>query len=325
MTRRGWLLFAAMAVIWGIPYLLIKIAVGELTPVTLVFFRTAVGATLLLPIAAARGGLRPLLPYWRWVLAYTIVEVALPWFLLSDAERRLSSSLTGLLVAAVPLIGAVVTWLTRGDERLDPRRVGGLVVGLVGVGALVGLDVSFRDLGAVGEVALVAVGYATGPIIVSRRLPRVPAIGVVAASLVVTALVYAPLGLRQLPSTMPSPRVVLAVAILAVVCTALAFLLFFALIGEVGPVRATVITYFNPAVALLLGVTLLDEPFTLGAVVGFSLILTGSLLATRRASGPAAGEASSTSSSSASAAPGRSGRPRQSPGSRKWPRVRRAR
>jgi len=314
MTRRGWLLFAAMAVIWGIPYLLIKIAVGELTPVTLVFLRTAVGAALLLPIAAARGGLRPLLPYWRWVLAYTIVEVSLPWFLLADAERRLSSSLTGLLVAAVPLIGAVVTWLTRGDERLDIRRVGGLVVGLAGVGALVGLDVSFRDLGAVGEVALVAVGYATGPIIVARRLPGVPSIGVVAASLVVTALAYAPMASRQLPATVPSPRVLLAVAVLAVVCTALAFLLFFALIGEVGPVRATVITYFNPAVALLLGVTLLREPFTLGAVIGFSLILVGSLLATRRASGPAAGEASSTSRSSASGEPGTPGRLRRSRG-----------
>src|SRR3989441_9796209 len=285
-----------MAVIWGVPYLLIKIAVGELTPVTLVFLRTALGAALLLPIAAARGGLAPLLPYWRWVLAYTVVEVSLPWFLLSDAERRLSSSLTGLLIAAVPLIGAVVAWLTRGDDRLDLRRIAGLVLGLLGVGALVGLDVSFRDLGAVGEVALVALGYATGPIIVARRLPSVPSIGVVAASLVVTALVYAPLGLRQLPTTVPSPQVLLAVAILAVVCTALAFLLFFALIGEVGPVRATVITYFNPAVALLLGVTLLHEPFTLGAVVGFSLILLGSVLATRRTSA-LAGSAAVPSSS----------------------------
>src|SRR5438876_3990471 len=284
MTRRGWLLFAAMAVIWGIPYLLIKIAVGELTPVTLVFLRTAVGATLLLPIAAARGGLRPLLPYWRWVLAYTVVEVSLPWFLLSDAERGLSSSLTGLLIAAVPLIGAVVTWLTRGDDRLDLRRIGGLVIGLMGVAALVGLNVSFRDLGAVGEVGLVAVGYAAGPIIVARRLPHLPAIGVVAASLVVTAVAYAPLALPQLPATMPSSRVLFAIGTLAVACTALAFLLFFALIAEVGPVRATVITYSNPAVALLLGVVLLHEPFTAGAVAGFSLILVGSVLATRRTS-----------------------------------------
>ena len=203
-----------MAVIWGVPYLLIKIAVGELTPVTLVFLRTALVAALLLPIAAARGGLRPLLPMWRWVLLYTVVEVALPWFLLSDAERRLSSSLTGLLIAAVPLIGAVVTWLTRGDDRLDLRRIGGLVIGLVGVAALVGLNVSFRDLGAVGEV---------------------------------------------------------------------------------GPVRATVITYFNPAVALLLGVALLREPLTLGAIIGFGLILVGSVLATRRSSALAGAGASPSS------------------------------
>src|SRR5256885_5832614 len=121
-----------MAVIWGIPYLLIKIAVGELTPVTLVFLRTAVGATLLLPIAAARGGVRPLLPYWRWVLAYTVVEVSLPWFLLSDAERRLSSSLTGLLIAAVPLIGAGGTWAARGGDRLGNRRLSRPGLGLPG-------------------------------------------------------------------------------------------------------------------------------------------------------------------------------------------------
>jgi len=273
-----------MAVIWGIPYLLIKIAVGELTPASLVFSRTLIGAALLLPVAAARGWLAPLLPYWRWVLAYTLVEVSLPWFLLADGERRLSSSLTGLMIAAVPLIGAVLQLLTRGDDRLDRRRVSGLLVGLIGVAVLLGLNVSFRDLWAVAEVGLVAVGYAAGPIIIARRLPTLPAVGVVAASLVLTALFYAPLALRQLPRAMPSAQVLMAVLILAVVCTALGFLLFFALIGEVGPVRATIITYFNPAVALLLGVTLLREPFTVGAAVGFSLILAGSVLATRRTS-----------------------------------------
>jgi drug/metabolite transporter (DMT)-like permease len=249
----------------------------------------------LLPIAATRGWLTPLLPYWRWVIAYTVVEVSLPWFLLSDAERRLSSSLTGLLIAAVPLIGAVLQRLTRGDERMDPGRLAGLMVGLAGVAVLVGLNVSFKDLGAVGEVGLVAIGYATGPLIIARRLPRLPAVGVVAASLVLTAIAYAPLALPQLPRTLPSGRVLLAVAILGVVCTALAFLLFFALIGEVGPVRATVITYFNPAVALLLGVTLLNEPLTIGAIVGFGLILVGSVLATRRSSA-LAGAATSPSS-----------------------------
>ena len=273
-----------MAVIWGIPYLLIKIAVGELTPAGLVLLRTAGGTALLLPIAAARGWLTPLLPYWRWVIAYTVVEVSLPWFLLSDAERRLSSSLTGLLIAAVPLIGAVLQRLTRGEERMGPGRVAGLLVGLGGVAVLVGLNVSFKDLGAVGEVGLVAIGYASGPIIIARRLPHLPAVGVVAASLALTALAYAPLALPQLPRTLPSGRVIVAVGILAIVCTALAFLLFFALIGEVGPVRATVITYFNPAVALLLGVALLQEALTVGAIIGFGLILLGSVLATRRSS-----------------------------------------
>ena len=284
-----------MAVIWGIPYLLIKIAVGELTPAGLVLLRTAGGAALLLPIAAARGWLTPLLPYWRWVIGYTVVEVSLPWFLLSDAERRLSSSLTGLLVAAVPLIGAILQRLTRGDDRMDPGRGAGLVIGLVGVAVLVGLNVSFRDLGAVGEVGLVAIGYAAGPLIIARRLPGLPAVGVVAASLALTAIAYAPLALPQLPRTLPSGQVLLAVAILAIVCTALAFLLFFALIGEVGPVRATVITYFNPAVALLLGVWLLREPLTLGAIIGFGLILVGSVLATRRSSALAGAGASPSS------------------------------
>jgi drug/metabolite transporter (DMT)-like permease len=282
MTRRGWALFIAMAVIWGIPYLLIKIAVGQITPPTLVFARTAIGALLLIPLAAARGELAPLLPYWRMILAYTAAEVALPWVLLSDAERRLPSSLTGLLVAAVPLIGVLLARLTGSDERFGGRRLLGLLLGLAGVAALVGLDVSGSNLGAVGEVGLVALGYAIGPMIISRRLAGVPALGVVAASLLLTAVVYAPFGVPQMPSALPSTRVLVAVGILALVCTAVAFLLFFALIGEVGPVRATVITYFNPAVALVLGIVLLQEPFTFGAGAGFVLILLGSFLATRR-------------------------------------------
>src|ERR1700686_2508492 len=166
---------------------------------------------------------------------------------------------------------------------------------MVGVAVLVGLNVSLKALGGGAEVGRVALGSARGPIIIARRLPSLPAVGVVAASLMLTALLYAPLALPQLPRAMPSGKVLLAVAILAVVCTALAFLVFFALIGEVGPVRATVITYFNPAVALLLGVAVLREPFTLGAVVGFGLILVGSVLATRRSSG-LAGAATSPSS-----------------------------
>ncbi|HUG06219.1 MAG TPA: DMT family transporter [Candidatus Limnocylindria bacterium] len=282
MTRRGWLLFAAMGFIWGIPYLFIKIAVGELTPASLVFLRTAIGAALLLPIAAARNDLRPLLPHWKWIVVYTFVEVAAPWFLLSDAERRISSSLSGLLIALVPSIGAILAWATGSDDRLDARRIAGLGLGFLGVAALVGLDVGASDIAAVAEVVLVALGYALGALIIARKLSGLPLFGVVAASLTLTFVVYAPVGIAQLPSTLPSPEVVFAVAVLGVVCTAVAFLLFLPLVAEVGPARATVITYVNPAVALALGVTFLAEPLTVGLALGFVLIVLGSVLATRR-------------------------------------------
>ncbi len=288
MSRRGWVLFAAMAVIWGIPYLLIKVAIAELTPATLVLARTVLGALLLLPLAFARGDIRPLLSHWKPVLAYTFVEVAGPWILLADAERKLSSSLAGLLIAGVPLVGSLLAWLVAGGERPDARRVAGLVIGFVGVGLVVGLNVAADDLLSVGEVALVVVGYAVGPMIIARRLSGVPTVGVVAASLALTALAYAPLGIAQRPAALPSAQVLLSVGILGAICTALAFLLFFALIGEVGPIRATIITYFNPAVALVLGVVLLAEPFTFGIALGFALIAAGSFVATRRPAGIAA-------------------------------------
>ena len=289
MSRRAYILFAAMAVIWGIPYLLIKIAVSELEPASLVFLRTAVASLILVPVAALRDDLRPLLAHWRWVLAYTVVEIAAPWILLSDAERHLTSSLAGLLIAGVPLVSALLVWLIGGDDRPDLRRVAGLVVGFVGVALVVGVDVAADDLFAVGEVGLVVVGYALGAMIIARRLASAPAAGVIAASLALTALAYAPVGIAGLPGALPSAPVLLSIAILGVVCTAAAFLLFFALIAEVGPIRATIITYFNPAVAIVLGVALLHEPLTVGIAAGFALIAVGSFLATRRARGmPAA-------------------------------------
>jgi drug/metabolite transporter (DMT)-like permease len=282
MSARGWALFAAMGLIWGIPYLLIKVAVGEVAPATLVFLRTAVGTVLLLPLAAGRGGLEPLLARWRWILLYTAVEVAVPWVLLSDAERRLSSSISGLLIAAVPFVTALLVWTMGGDDRPDLRRILGLIVGFAGVATLVGLDVSTNDFGAVAEVALVDVGYAAGTLIIARRLSDLPTVGVIAASLLITTIIYAPFGIAQLPATMPSAQALAAIAILGLVCTAAGFIVYFALIAEVGAARATVITYVNPAVALLLGVGLLGEPLTLTIAVGFVLILIGSVVATRR-------------------------------------------
>jgi len=297
MSRRGWLLFIAMGVIWGVPYLFIKVAVEDLTPVALVFLRSVVAALLLTPIALARGQFRSLSRSWRPLLAYTIAELAVPWFFLATAEQHISSSLAGLLLAAVPLVGAVLGWLTRSD-RLDWRRGAGLLIGLGGVVALVGLDLDASDTGAVLAMGVVAVGYAVGPFILDRRLSDAPQLGVVAASLIITSVIYAPVAAFQLPRQWPPVDATVSVLVLAVLCTAIAFLLFFALIAEVGPTRATVITYLNPAVAIALGAVFLDEPITTGIVVGFVLVLAGSAIATRRSrpAAPAAPEKSTVES-----------------------------
>jgi drug/metabolite transporter (DMT)-like permease len=286
VSRRGLALFVAMCVIWGIPYLLIKVSLDGLGPVDLVFVRFVIGALVLVPIALTRVEVCPLLRRWGWIVAYTIVEMGVPWILLSDAELRISSSLSGLLVSTVPLLGVGIGLLTRSRERYGWRRMLGLVAGLVGVGVLVGFDVSSSTVGAIAEVLGVAICYAIGPLIISRRLSDLPALGVIAGSLLLAALAYAPVAVTQLPHAWPSGEVIAAVATLGIVCTALAFLLFFALIAEVGPVRATVITYVNPAVAVTLGVLLLHEPFTASIAVGFVLILSGSVLAARAAPAP---------------------------------------
>lgn len=286
MTRRGWLLFIALGVIWGIPYLLIKVAVGSITPASLVFLRTALGAALLLPVVIAGGKVRELLARWRPIALFTLVEMGIPWLLLSDAERRVTSSLAGLFMASVPLVGAALSRVTGRHEPLGARRLVGLAVGLAGVVALLGLDLGRGDALAIGELAIVALGYAVGPMIISRRLADLRTLDVVAVSLALCAAGYAPAGVAQLPAALPGWQVVGAVVVLGVACTAVAFLLFFRLIAEVGPVRATVITYVNPAVAVAAGVALLGEPFTLGTAVGFVLILAGSWLAT----GPAQAE-----------------------------------
>jgi drug/metabolite transporter (DMT)-like permease len=276
-------LFLAMCVIWGLPYLLIRVAVRDLSPATVVFARCLIGAGLLLPVAMWRRGLSQLRGVLGWVVLYTVVEVTVPWLLLTSAEQHLTSSMSGLLVAATPLIGVVCNRLAGGREVVGARRLTGLLVGLGGVAALVGLQVGNIDMVAVASIGAVAVGYACGPLILSRRLSEAPGIAVVAVSLAITAVVYAPWALTSHPHHVGG-HVIAAMIALAVVCTAAAFLVFVALIAEVGPTRATVITYVNPAIALALGVTFLGEHVTRGMAVGFPLVIIGSVLATTAAS-----------------------------------------
>ncbi len=284
MTGRGWVLFASLALAWGIPYLLIKVAVEELDPATVVFGRSALGALALLPLAFLRRQVAPVLRRWRPLLVYTVVEIVVPWYFLSSAETRLPSSTAGLLIAAVPLVGVAVALAFGRPERLSPGNWAGILLGMLGVAALVGLDVAGSDLIAVAEVGIVVVGYAVGPAILAKWMSNLPGVGVVAVSLALTAIVYLPIVTLTggWPASAPSPAAIGSVVVLALVCSAAAFLLMFALIAEIGPMRTTTITYVNPAVAILAGVLVLGERLTVWTVVGFVLVLAGSYLVTRR-------------------------------------------
>jgi len=281
LSKRGWLLFAAMGVIWGIPYLLIKVADEGVSVPVLVCTRTALGALLLLPVALRGGYLPALKGHFGWLATFTVVEIVGPFALLSSAEKRLPSSTTGLLVAAVPIFAALLAWLTRGGDQLTLVRWVGLAVGLGGVAVLAGPGAGHGDTLPVIEVLLTALGYALGPLIASRKLADLPPVAVNAVCLGAAALIYAPFAGLTWPHTMPSAQVLLALAGLGVICTATAFLVFFRLIAEVGPARATVITYVNPAVAVALGVLILNERLTPEIGMAFVLILGGSILATR--------------------------------------------
>jgi drug/metabolite transporter (DMT)-like permease len=284
MSRRGWLLFAAMGVIWGIPYLLIKIAVEGVSVPVLVLARTVIGAAVLLPLARSRAAWTSVLRCWKPVLAFAFFEIIAAWLLLTDAERHISSSLTGLLIAAAPIIATVLDRLTGGERRLGGKRIIGLAIGLAGVAVLAGPELTGGSAWPVLEVLSVALCYAIAPLIAARYLAAVPSLPMTAACLGLAAIVYAGPAAATWPTEIPSTRVLGAMVALALVCTALAFVLFFSLIREVGASRALMFTYVNPAVALAAGVIVLGEPLTPWNLAGLALILLGLLLATRKPS-----------------------------------------
>jgi drug/metabolite transporter (DMT)-like permease len=283
MTRKGWLLFTAMAVIWGIPYLFIKIAVRELDPTVVVFVRVGIAALVLLPVALQRGALRKVRGRWLLIAALACIQIIGPFLLITYGEQHITSSLTSLLIAADPLL--VVLFALRFDpgERVNRPRLLGLLIGMSGVITLLGLDIggdAQRLLGA-GLVLLATMAYAISALLIKRpSIATLPGLGVVTGECLTTTIVLLPLAATRLPARFPGLDVVASLLILGLICTALAYVLFFALVSEVGAGRATVITYVNPAVSVLLGVFLLGEPLNPPTAAGFLLIILGSWLST---------------------------------------------
>jgi drug/metabolite transporter (DMT)-like permease len=283
MSSRAWAAFAAMSLIWGLPYLFIKVAVDEgVSPSFLSFARVVMAAAVLLTLAWRAGVLRSVRGAWRWVAVYALVEVALPFPLIAAGEQRVSSSLAAILIACVPLIVALLAIRFDAAERATGIRLVGLLVGLGGVIALVGIDVAGKtdELVGTGLIVLAAAGYAVGPMVMKRKMTHLDARAMMGGSLGIAALLLAVPAAVSLPAQMPSAKAWGSIVVLGLVCTALAFVVFSVLIREVGPGRALVFTYVNPVVAVALGVAILGERPGPGAVAGLLLILAGSWLST---------------------------------------------
>jgi drug/metabolite transporter (DMT)-like permease len=286
MTRRAWALFAAVSLLWGVPYLLIKVAVEELPPVTVVFTRVLLAALVLWPVAVrgrAFRGLRALAPQ---LVLVALLEITLPFLLISIGEQHIASSLTGLLIASLPLFVALLALRLDRAERVTGIRLLGLLVGIGGVAALLGVDLGGDRTALFGAamVLLATLSYATSTFVVKRFFGGVQMLGVVTVATMIASVVLAPFAIVATPAHVPSLHVILALLTLGLLCTAAALTLFFTLIVEAGPSRAAVITYVNPAIAVVLGVIVLGEPLTLAIVGGFLLIIAGSWLSTRRSS-----------------------------------------
>lgn len=287
MSRKAIWLFLAAGVAWGIPYFLIKIAVEDFSTYSIVLIRVLIGAAVLIPLALKSGALVLAVKHWRWVLLFALLEMIGPWWLITEAAHHISSGLTGLLIATVPFFAVLIASFFGDKSVWHPKTVFGLVLGFSGVVALVGIDslAGYIDPLWVGAVVLASVGYALAPALIARKIGFVPTAGVISLSMVFVGIVYlipASLSLPEEIAAQPSIASWLSLIVLGVVCSAVAFVLFFALIKEVGAARATLITYLNTLVALALGIVFLGEPITAGLLIGLPLVLIGSWFAGKR-------------------------------------------
>jgi drug/metabolite transporter (DMT)-like permease len=283
MSRKAWIVFAAVSVIWGVPYLFIRIAVRHgFTPLSLAWGRIALGALVLLVLAWRAGTLPQLRGRWRWLAAYAVAEITIPFPAIAFGETRISSSLAAIIVAAVPLIGALLALRFDRSERPTGARLIGLLIGFGGVIVLVGVDVAGSGSALLGTAAvlLAALGYAIGPMLIKHRLHGIDPRAMMGASLAIASVVLAPPAIIDAPNHTPTTGAIASVFVLGLLCTATALVLLAVLVREAGTSRAMVITYINPVIAVALGVALLNERPGAGAVAGLLLILAGSYLST---------------------------------------------
>ena len=287
MTWRAWATFATLCAIWGLPYFFIKLALQDLSPACIAWGRITLGALVLAPIAWRRGSLQKAFGHKSAVAAFAVAELVIPFWLIAMGEQWISSSLTGILIATVPLSVVLIAPLFGIRERLGALRIAGLAIGFCGVIAIVGLDTGHGPMlwAGVACIMISVVGYAIGPLIVERHLSDVDELGAVAASLIVASVLLLPFAALSAPDHMPSAASLASVAALGVACTALALYLYFYLINVAGAARASVVAYINPAVAAVIGVLVLNEPFGLATGVGMAMILFGSWLATGKSKG----------------------------------------
>lgn len=288
MTRRGWALFALIGVLWGVPYLFMKVAVDELSTPVIVFARLVIGAAMLVPIALFQRSLGGALKYWRYIALYAILEMVGPWFLITNSQKHLSSGVVALLVATVPIWATLFAHHTGDTTAAHRTRIFGIAIGLVGIALLVGIE-SFNDLSNIGslfQVLLAAASYAFAVNMVARKVPGVSGIAVNAIAMIISAIIYLPFAIAYWPISSPSQSAIWSTIGLGVLSTAFAFWIFFLVIDEVGPARASLVVYPNTAVAVVLGIIILDEPLTLAIAIGLPLVLIGSYFASRRPTNP---------------------------------------
>lgn len=284
MSRRNWFLFFFVGFIWGIPYLLIKVAVEDLSPPVIVFARVAIGAAILIPIAVKHGSLMPAIKAWKYVIPYAIGEMIGPWFLITAAEQKMTSGLTGLLVATVPIWTTILASL-HGDKTVwHHKRLLGILIGFIGIILVVGIE-SFsgrQSIVAIAMVLIASIGYSWAVTMITAKVPHIEPISINGVAMVFTAIVYLPFVFLNAPDHMPSAKVLGSVLVLGLFPTAMAFILFFQLIKDIGTARGSLVTYLNTAFAVVLGVIILREPFTLGIALGLPLVLIGSYFASRK-------------------------------------------